>query len=256
MAEVASAPVESRAELARARPSAQTWAWLVGLSLALLVAVSAVIGVEWLASQRVSASSYFVGGSLMGVQIRVVSGDVVVVGGGAQSGVTVHRFDRSTFGRGPVEWRREEDGRLQIGSECPRLAVGACSASYRLVVPDDMPVSVRADHGSIRVEGFRGSASLATGNGAIMVDGFCGYMLHALSLGGDIAVAASCSPQHLELRSRTGNVSATVPPGRYRIDASEGSGPTIVRGLTADPNAPWEILAVSTTGKVAVEAGS
>ncbi len=256
MAEVASAPVESRAAQARARSGASAWAWLVAASLALLVGGSAVFGADWLASERTGTSSYFVGGALMGVQIRVVSGDVVVVGGGAQSGVTVHRFDRSTFGRGPVEWRRVEGGRLQIDSACPRLVVGACGASYRLVVPDDLPVSVRADHGSIRVEGFRGSASLATGDGAIVVDAFCGYVLHALSIAGDITVASSCSPQHLELRSRTGDVSAAVPAGRYRIDASGGSGPAIVRGLTADPNAPWEIVALSTSGKAAVEAGS
>jgi hypothetical protein len=191
----------------------------------------------------------------MGVQIRVVSGDVVLLGG-AQGSVAVRRTDRSTFGRGPLEWRRRVGQRLEIASTCPRLVVGACSAAYRVAVPDDVPVSVRADHGTIRLEGYRGSALLATGAGAISVDAFCGYILRATTARGDVSVVTSCSPERLEVRSTSGDVSATVPAGRYRIDASAGGGPAIVRGLTADPNSPWEIQALSTSGDVTVEAGS
>jgi DUF4097 and DUF4098 domain-containing protein YvlB len=145
---------------------------------------------------------------------------------------------------------------LEIASGCPRLVVGACAAAYRVAVPDNVPVSVRADHGTIRVEDYRGSASLTTGTGAIFVDRFCGYTLRATSGPGDVSVVTSCSPERLVVRSTSGNVSATVPGGRYRIDASARGGPAIVRGLTSDPYAPWEIQALSTTGDVTVEAGS
>lgn len=255
VAEVASAPVEPRAESARGRLRVSPWGLVVTISLVLLLGGTAAFATAWLASGRTKTSFYSVSGPLMGVQIRVVSGDVVVLGG-VQGVVAVRRIERSTFGHGPVEWRRRVGGRLTIASTCPKLVFGACGATYRIAVPDNVPVSVRADHGSIRIEGYRGSASLATGAGAIAVDAYCGYTLHATSVSGDITAVSSCSPERLELRSTSGSVTARVPTGRYRIDASAGGGPAIVRGLTADPNAPWEIQALSTSGDVTVEAGS
>ena len=255
MAEVASAPVDRRGASSRGRLRVTPWRLAVAVSVLVVAGGAAAFGAAWLATGRTSTSSYRVGGKLAGVQIRVASGDVIVVGG-AQGGVEVRRADRSTFGHGPIEWRRTTLGRLEIASACPKLVVGACSASYRVAVPDNVPVSVRVDRGTIRVDGYRGSASLATGGGAIAVDDFCGYVLRAISAGGDVTAAASCSPQRLELRTTSGSVAATVPAGRYRIDASSGSGSAVVRGLTSDANAPWEIQALSTRGDVTIEAAS
>lgn len=254
VAEVASAPAEPRAQPARARLRVSPWGLLVTVSLVLLVGGAAAFAAGWLLSQRTSTTTYSVKGSLLGVQIRVVRGDVVLLGG-AQGGVAVRRTDRSAFGHGPVEWRRTLAGRLEIASTCPKLVVGGCETSYRVAVPDNVPVSVRADHGSIRVEGYRGSASLATDGGRITVDAFCGYTLRATSVGGDILAASSCAPARLELRSTSGNITASVPQGRYQVDAAGGGAP-VIRDLTVDPNAPWEIQALSTSGDVVVEAGS
>lgn len=255
MSELASAPVEPRAEVARGRLHASPWSLLVAASLLLLVGGTALLGASWLASGRTKTTGYSLHGRLMGLQVRVAAGDVVVLGG-AQGSVTVRRADRSTFGRAPVEWRRRVAGRLTVASACPKLVVGSCWASYRIAVPDNVPISIRTDRGSIRVEGYRGSASLATGDGSIVVDAFCGYMLRATSTGGDITTSASCSPERLDLRSASGDIAARVPAGRYRIDASTGSGPALVRGLTADQGSPWEIHALSTSGDVTLAAGS
>jgi hypothetical protein len=255
MADVASASTKSVEDTRTSRLRVRAWPLLVSLSLVLLVGGTAVFAALWLLSGRTKTASYTVRGSPVGVQIRVVSGDVAILGG-AEGGVSVSRTDRSTFGRGPIEWRRWVGQRLEIASTCPRLVLGACTASYRVVVPDNVPVSVRADHGTIRVEGYRGSASLTTGAGAIVVDAFCGYTLRATTVRGDVSAVASCSPELLEVRSRSGDISATVPADHYRIDASAGGGPAIVRGLTSDPNAPWEIQALSASGHVTVEAGS
>jgi len=246
-------PAEPPAETARLQ--VPVWPLLVAVSFVLLVGGITAFTAAWLLSGRTRTTSYTAHGPLTGVQIRVVSGDVVIVGG-SQGGVSVRLTDRSTFGHGPTEWRHRVDQRLEIASTCPKLAVGACAANYRVAIPDDVPVSVRTDRGSISVEGYHGSASLATGDGSVTVDGFCGYTLRATSARGDISVVTSCSPERLEVRSTSGNVSATVPPGRYRIDATAGGGPALVKGLTTDPNAPWAIQALSTGGDVTVEAGS
>jgi Toastrack DUF4097 len=251
----AAGPVSAEPLAKTARLQVPLWPLLVAVSLVLLVGGTTAFTAAWLLSGRTRTTSYTAHGSLTGVQIRVVSGDVTIVGG-SQGGVSVRRTDRSTFGHGPTEWRHRVDRRLEIASTCPKMVVGACTADYRVAVPDDVPVSVRADQGSVRVEGYHGSASLATGDGSVTVDAFCGYTLRATSARGDVTVVTSCSPERLELRSTSGNVSATVPAGRYRIDATAGSSPALVQGLTADPNAPWEIQALSTGGEVTIEAGS
>jgi hypothetical protein len=255
VADVVSIATKSVEETRTSRLRVRPWPLLVALSLVLLVGGTAVCAALWLLSGGTTSASYTVRGSPVGVQIRVVSGDVAILGG-AEGGVSVNRTDRSTFGRGPIEWRRWVGRRLEIASTCPTIVFGTCAASYRVVIPDNVPVSVRADHGTIRLEGYRGSALLTTGAGAIIVDAFCGYTLRATTVRGDVSVVASCSPELLEVRSRSGDISATVPADHYRIDASAGGGPGIVRGLTSDPNAPWQIQALSANGHVTVEAGS
>jgi hypothetical protein len=250
VAELVSAPAEPRSSVA-ARLSPSPWSLLVAVSLALVLGGVAAFAAGWALTSRSTTVSSRVAGTVMGVQVHVVHGDVTIVGG-AQDGVAIRRTARSTFGRGPVEWRTRPGGRLALASTCPRLVVGDCSASYRIAVPDNVPIGIRVDHGSIDVHGYRGSASLTTGRGSIAVDGFCGYVLRATSAGGDVGAVASCSPERLELRSTSGDVSAVVPQGRYRIDASSTNGAEVVRGLAPDPGAPWEIQALSTTGDVSV----
>ena len=89
----------------------------------------------------------------------------------------------------------------------------SCSASYRIDVPNDVPISIRTEHGDIRLDGYRGSADIATNSGAINVEGYCGFVLGAASASGDVTVTTACSPERLTLRSDSGDVSATVPPG-------------------------------------------
>ena len=70
-----------------------------------------------------------------------------------------------------------------------------------------------------------------------------------------MSATAACAPERLELRSRTGDVRAVVPPGRYRIDADSDDGTRTVRGLAPVDDAPFQILALSRGGDVRIEAG-
>ena len=58
------------------------------------------------------------------------------------------------------------------------------------------------------------------------------------------------------LRSRSGDVRAVVPAGRYRVDADSDGGSSRVAGLTPVEDAPFQIQALSTSGDVTVEAAS
>ena len=229
------------------------WPLLLIGSATVLVITGAIFGAVWLSSMTAATVSSHLPSSLLGIELRVQSGDVAIVGG-SQTGVSISREDRSVFGHRPRERRSISSGILQISSTCPQLVLGSCTASYRIAVPNDIPISIRAQRGSVRLDGYHGSADIATDSGAITVEGYCGFVLGVASASGDVSVQTSCSPEQLTLRSDSGNISATVPPGNYRIQAASNGGGTTVRGLVDDGGAPWAIQALSNTGNVNVSA--
>ena len=109
-------------------------------------------------------------------------------------------------------------------SRCPDQVLGSCRASYRLTVPDNVPLDIETSSGSVRLSGVRASVQVSTGSGAIAATGFCGFPLRASSDSGDVSASRSAPPDRLELRSRSGDVRAVVPAGRYQIDAQSDSG--------------------------------
>lgn len=232
------------------------WTVLVTGSFALLLAGALLLGIWWLASSRTKSAAYYTGpAARTGIEVNVQSGDVTIVGG-SQVGVFVNRTDRSVFGHGPREQVFLRGGILHLVSSCPALVVGSCISNYRLNVPDDVPISVRAEHGNISLDGYRGSADIATDHGAISVEGYCGFVLGAASASGNVTVNAACSPERLILRSDSGTITATVPTGDYQINASSSSGSAHVYGLVNDNGAPWDIQALSNSGNVTVTSGA
>ena len=227
---------------------------LVDSAATLLIAGVALVAL-WLSSIQTRTVSSRLPASLGGIELHVQSGDVAIVGG-SRTGVSISSSDRSVFGHGPREQRSLRGGILRITSGCPHMVVGSCSASYRIDVPNDVPISIRTEHGDIRLDGYSGSADIATDTGAINVEGYCGFVLGAASASGDVTVSTACSPERLTLRSDSGDVSATVPPGNYGIHAASDAGSTSVRGLIDDGGAPWAIQALSNTGNVRLSAGS
>jgi len=230
------------------------WALLLTSSLLVLIATAVVLTVLWLSTVKTTSFASQLSASPLGIELRVQSGDVAVVGG-SQSGVSISHSDDSVFGHGPREHRSISAGIIYVSSSCPRLVVGRCWANYRLDVPDDVPISIRAENGTVHLVGYHGSADIATNGGAISVEGYCGFVLGAASATGDISVSATCSPERLTLRSDTGDVTAVVPAGSYRIQAGSNSGAASVDGVSNDDGAPWAIQALSNSGNVRVTGG-
>jgi hypothetical protein len=219
-----------------------------------LGAVAVTLLVWSLASSEERRVSYAVRGALSGVDLNLGDADVEVAGGGRTAAVVVSHVDRFGFGHGPEVRRSVQHGVFHVRTRCPTTVLHGCSVRYRVVVPDNVPLTIRTDDGSVRFRGYRGSARVMTGRGDIDIAGFCGFSLQARADGGgDIDAATACPPSQLSLRTTTGAVRARVPAGRYRIDASTSGGPPEVRGLTVDGGAPFAIQALSSSGAVRVE---
>ena len=231
---------------------ATPWLWLVLCSAVVLVVAGAVLGAWWIASSERREVSYRVIGTLSTIELDVDEASVEIVGGEAGP-IQVVRTEEFAFGRPPRDDHAVENGVLRIRARCPDTVVGTCRASYRVLVSDNVQVSVRSSTGRVRIAGLNGSARVETGSGPIAVDGFCGFQLTATSGAGDVRGAADCSPDRMQLRSAEGDVQAIVPVGRYRVDANSDGGTVDVRNLTQSDDASFAVQAISGAGDVLVE---
>jgi putative adhesin len=227
------------------------WWWLVAGCAVALVAVGAATAIWWGVSRETRTTSYRVLGDLARIRLDLGAANVEIDGGGGA--VEVRRVDEFAFGHPSTERRSVAAGRLTIVSRCPRQVLGDCRASYRVTVPDNVAVEVVTSSGAVRLTGVRASVQVQTSSGGVAAGGFCGFSLRAISEAGNVSAAADCSTERLELRSRSGNVHAVVPTGRYRVDAESDTGRRRVRGITEDDDAPYQVQALSTTGDVTVD---
>jgi hypothetical protein len=228
------------------------WNAAVATSAAIVIAVVLVTGIGWLASSRAGTSTYSYPGAVTQIDLRLSSGDAVIVGSSSSS-VEVRRTDHYAFGHAARERRSLANSVLQISSACPRIVLGSCSAAYELAVPETVAIHVETKGGNVRLEGFRGSASVQTDSGNVDAEAYCGFELSARSQSGHLRVGAACAPEHLQLQTGSGDAVALVPPGRYRIDASGAH--KRISGLISDPSAPFTLDVSSKSGGVTVGGG-
>jgi hypothetical protein len=230
------------------------WGRVVVVSALLVLGAAAALVAGALASSRERRVSYPVTGSLNGLSFDLGAGDIFIAGGGRRETAVVERTERYAFGHDAVTTRSVTGSVLSVRSRCPRTLLGRCSVSYRVVVPDNVPVDVRTTGGDVTLRDYRGSARVITGSGRVAVDGYCGNSLELRTGSGDVAAGAECAPPRLVLRTGAGDVRALVPAGRYDVDAESTSGREAIRGLTPSPDAPYAIQALSGSGDVTVEA--
>ena len=111
--------------------------------------------------------------------LDVGDGDVTVIGGGRRDAVEVQRSERYSFGHRPEVEPRVEGATYLVHARCPATLLGPCTVDHRVVVPDNVALDIRTSGGRVSLRGYRGSARIATGSGAIDISGYCGNSLDA-----------------------------------------------------------------------------
>jgi hypothetical protein len=225
------------------------------LSCAVVVSAVALVFVVWtLASQHERRVTYPIQGELSGLELDLGDADLTVIGAGRGGAASVEHVDVYGFGHAAETHREVAGGVFRIRSRCPRTILHDCSVRYRVAVPDNVPLTVRTSTGTVRLQGYRGSARVTTDGGDIDVTGFCGFSLLARAEGtGHVRASTLCPPPRLSLRSNTGSIHVQVPQGRYSVDVSTGGPTPVVRGIEEAPDAPFAIQALSGSGSVLVE---
>ncbi len=232
------------------------WGRVVAISALLVVGGAVALAVGAFASSKPRVVIYPVKGAVAGVTLDVGDGDVTVIGGGRRDTVEVQRAERYSFGHRPQVEPRVEGATYLVRARCPATLIGPCTVDHRVVVPDNVALDIRTSGGRVSLRGYRGSARIATGSGAIDISGYCGNSLDARAGSGDITVEAACAPPRLSLRSGSGSIHAVLPAGRYDLDVESTSGSENVRGLTPRADAPYTVQVLSASGDVSVEGQS
>jgi len=228
------------------------WGRVVAISALLVVGGLVALVTGGLVSREERLVSYPVTGALQSLTFDLGAGDITVVGGGQRDDVAVRRTEHYAFGRLPRTTRSVSAGVFKVSSRCPTSLMARCSVSYRVIVPDNVAVDIRTTSGTVTLRGYRGSARVATASGTIAIAGYCGNALDARAGSGSITLDALCAPPQTTLRTGSGDIAATLPAGRYDVDAESTSGDERVRGVVADDDAPYSIQVLSSSGDVRV----
>ncbi len=230
------------------------WWWLVAASLLVLVLAGGTLIAWWAFTRETRTTTYRVLGDVVGMRLDVGDADVEINGGA--TAIDVRQVDSFAFGQASNETHTVENGTLSIVSRCPDQVLGSCNASFHIALPDNVPLDIETSSGTIRLTGVRSSVRLSSGSGDITAAGFCGFSFSATSDSGAVRVRSQCSADRLEARSRSGDVTVTVPAGRYAVDTHSDTGDVHLRGLDPVEESGFQIQAQSGTGDVTVESSS
>ncbi|MFJ9518962.1 DUF4097 family beta strand repeat-containing protein [Kitasatospora sp. NPDC101801] len=213
------------------------------------VAVAVLAGVTGCAAQQEREVAY---GVTEAVRVLVVdggTGDVEVVGEGAEVRVTERQSYRGTA---PEAEHRVADGTLTLSYRCPE---DGCGVSYQVRVPAGTVVKVKAGTGSVRLVGLTGEVEASAGTGGIAAEGLGGAKVQLTAGTGDVRVGFAVAPSDVRVKAGTGSVRVTVPKGEeYAVEAAAGTGSVDVR-VPVRTGSERKIVARAATGDVTVSGG-
>ncbi|MFB9622441.1 DUF4097 family beta strand repeat-containing protein [Nonomuraea helvata] len=235
--------------------------------VALAIALAAAgCGVDLEAEEVHSARSFPLTGPLTGaaLQIRSSLGGVRVLPG-TGGRVEVERWVRGKAADdGNATWSLR-DGTLRLGADCS-MVFGDCGARYHVKVPPGVRLSIDASDGVI-LNGLTQDVDVSSGDriqvtattgrlrltseGPITGDGLKSPNVRCRTSDGAIDLTFAGPPTALDLQSRDGRVTATVPRAAYAISARSQEG-TERSELKHDAKSPNTITARSTSGDVRI----
>src|SRR4051795_8011895 len=184
------------------------WGRVVAISALLVVGGFVALLVGALATTHRVIATYPVTGTVEGLAFDVGAGDIEIVGGGRRDAVQVQRTERYAFGHRPVVEPAVTGAVYRVRAQCPTSLLGPCSVGYRVTVPDNVALDIRTTSGHVSLRGYRGSARVSTGGGAIDIAGYCGNSLEARAGSGPITLEAACAPPRMSLRTGSGAIRA------------------------------------------------
>jgi putative adhesin len=261
-----SAPPLPTADGAAPQGSRSAWRVLaVVLSLA-LVAWGALAVVSLLARESTHSSATFRG--VTRVQVDLGFGSLDIRGSATASDVELRRSSSWSLTK-PHTSATTTGGTLVVSSSCGFNIGRGCTGRVSLVVPDHLPVSLRAGDGSVVLRDLHGPVDATTSDGSVDASGLSGRLRLQLSDGsldarglrsqvvtaassdGSIRLGFAVPPSRVTVSSNDGSVAIMVPHDRstYRVSAEVSDGHRTV-SVPTDPAADRRIAAQTNDGSI------
>jgi hypothetical protein len=225
----------------------------IGVLAVLVVLVFLLGSLVVVGLNRTTTQTRTFGGPITKIVATADRGSITITGS-PRTDVTVVTRRRFVM-TGPDVSYSLSGGVLTISSSCPMMAFISCSANLTIAAPAGTAVVGTAQRGLLAVAGITGTVFSNSESGDFALTGATSSVT-AYSLNGRITVRLTRPPQKVHLRSETGNVTLTLPPGDYAIDANTGIGTASITGLTSHPGASQSIYVSSGSGAARVRAGA
>ncbi|NUS01310.1 MAG: hypothetical protein HOV97_01980 [Nonomuraea sp.] len=203
-----------------------------------------------------------------GTQLKITSsmGGLRVLPG-TGPGIEVERWARGKAADAPA-WSLR-DGVLRLSADCT-VVFGDCGARYHVKVPPGVRLAIDSPDGvilndltqdvdvssrdRIQVRNATGKLRLLSGDGSIEGEGLRSPSVRGRTQSGSITLTFVTPPTTLDLKSKEGGVTATVPKDAYRVTVRSAEGRER-SDLKDTRSSTRTILARSTYGNVRVLAG-
>jgi hypothetical protein len=226
---------------------------IAGGTLACIAAVvGTVIAVNTLLDSK-KTEQYTVSTPLHELVVDSDAGTVRIVATDAGS-VTVQQTTHWVTDE-PTPKRSVVDGvlRLADADECRGgWTVFRCETDYRIEVPRDLTVKVKADAGTVKVTGLTGNLTIESDAGTVEGTELGSDRVKASTDAGNVRLAFVATPSSVDAETDAGNVDIDLPRSEYALELDTDAGGSSVEGIVQYDLSPNTVKASTDAGDIEI----
>lgn len=179
------------------------------------------------------------------------SGNVEIVATSAER-VTVHQTTHWVTDE-PTPKKTVSNGVLTLADECGGWGLQfRCETDYRIEVPRNLAVSIKADAGDVTVTGLAGRVTLESDAGNVEGTELDASHVQASTDAGDVRLSFATAPTSVDAETDAGDLDIDLPHAEYALDLDTDAGDTSVEGIVRYDLAPHSVSAETDAGDLTI----
>lgn len=155
----------------------------------------------------------------------------------------------------PTPKRSVVDGVLRLvdADECRGgWTVFRCETDYRIEVPRELAITVKADAGTVKVAGVTGNLTIESDAGTVEGTQLGSDRVKASTDAGNVRLAFVTTPSSVDAETDAGNVDIDLPRSEYALDLDTDAGGSSVEGVVQYDLSPRTVKASTDAGDIEI----
>lgn len=153
----------------------------------------------------------------------------------------------------PTPEKTLSNGVLTLSDACGGWGLQfRCETDYRIEVPRDLAVSVRADAGDVTVTGLAGRVTLESNAGDVEGTELGASHVEASTDAGEVRLSFSVAPTSVDAETDAGDLDLDLPRAEYALEFDSDAGDTFVEGIVRHDLAPHSVTAETEAGDLTI----